>query len=93
MCTPHASVEWARRPVIPCVFQVRELVDYLARGHSDDDRQKSFGQIIDLVKTEPPPEGETSEEPPTISKANQAKVLSLLVSEVKGLGEGSEKGA
>ena len=74
-------------------FQIKELVDYLARGLSDDDRQKSFGQILELIKTEPPPEGETSQEPPTISQENQVKVLSLLVPEVKGLGEGSEKGA
>ena len=75
------------------VFQIRELVDYLARGLSEDDRKKSFCQILELVTTEPPPEGETPQEPPTISEENQVKVLSLLVPEVKGLGEGSEKGA
>ena len=74
-------------------FQIRELVDYLARGLSDDDRQKSFGQILELVKTEPPPGGEAPQEPPVISQENQVKVLSLLIPEVKGLGEGSEKGA
>jgi len=73
--------------------QIRELVDYLARGFSDDDRQKSFGQVLELVKIEPPPEGETRQEPPAISREDQVKVLSLLVPEVKGLGEGSEKGA
>lgn len=72
--------------------QIRELVDYLARGLSEDDRLKSFGPILELVKTKPPPQGETSEGPPTVSKENQAKVLSLLVPGVKGLGEGSEKG-
>ena len=74
-------------------FQIRELVDYLGRGLSDDDRQKSFGQILELVKPEQPPEGETPQGPPTISQENQVKALSLLVPEVKGLGEGSEKGA
>ena len=74
-------------------FQIRELVDYLGRGLSDDDRQKSFGQILELVKPEPPPEGETPQAPPTISQETQVKALSLLVPEVKGLGEGSEKGA
>lgn len=78
---------------MPHIFQIRELVDYLARGFSDDDRQKSFGPILERVKTQPPPEGETSREPPTISRENQVKVLSLLIPEVKGLGEGSEKGA
>jgi len=34
-------------------FQIRELVDYLARGFSNDDRQ-----ILELIKVEPPPEGE-----------------------------------
>lgn len=68
-------------------------MDYLARGLSEDDRKKSFGRILELVTTEPPPEGEMPQEPPTISEENQVKVLSLLVPEVKGLGEGSEKGA
>ena len=72
----------ARRTIIACVSQIRELVDYLARGLSEDERQKSFDQILELVKTDPP----------TISKEDQVKVLSLLVPEVKGLGEGSEKG-
>lgn len=67
---------------IPYVFQIRELVDYLARGLSEDNRQKSFGQILGLVNAEPP----------TISRDDQIKVLSLLVPEVKGVGEGSEKG-
>jgi translation initiation factor 3 subunit M len=71
--------------------QIRELVDYLARGLSEDDHQKSFGQILELVNTVPPLEGETPEEPPAISTENQVKVLSLLIPEVKGLGEGSEK--
>jgi translation initiation factor 3 subunit M len=75
-------MSFIRRTIIACTFQIRELVDYLARGLSEDNRQKSFGQILELVNTEPP----------TISKENQAKVLSLLVPEVKGLGEGSEKG-
>ena len=68
-------------------------MDYLARGLSDDDRQDSFGQILELVKAEPPPEGETPQAPPAISQENQVNALSLLVPEVKGLGEGSEKGA
>ena len=68
-------------------------MDYLTRGLSEDDRQKSFGQILQLVKVEPSQEGETLQAPPTISQENQVKVLSLLVPEVKGLGEGSEKGA
>ena len=72
--------------------QIRELVDYLARGLPEDDRQKSFGQILELIKTEPPPGGRTPQALPVISKENQAKVLSLLVPEVRGLGEGSEKG-
>ncbi|KAF9651741.1 PCI-domain-containing protein [Thelephora ganbajun] len=71
--------------------QIRELVDYLARGLSGDDRQNTFGQILELIKTVPLPEGETPQRPPAISRENQAKVLSLLVLEVKGLGEGSEK--
>jgi hypothetical protein len=75
------------------VFQIRELVDYLARGLSDGDRPKSFGQILELVKIEQPPEGETPQAPPAISQENQVKAISLLVPEVKGLGEGSEKGA
>lgn len=58
-------------------------MQYLARGLSEDDRKKSFGQILELVETESP----------TISKENQVKALSLLVPEVKGLGEGSGKGA
>ena len=58
-------------------------MEYLSRGLSDDNRQKSFSPIVELVKTESP----------TIPKENQVKVLSLLVPEVKGLGEGSEKGA
>lgn len=74
-------------------FQIKELVDYLARGLSDDNRQKSFGRILELIKTEPPLEGETPQEPPTISQENQVKVLSLLIPEIKGLGEGSGKGA
>jgi hypothetical protein len=74
-------------------FQIRELVDYLARGLSDDDRQKSFGQILELVKAKPPPEGETPQAPPAISQEDQVEVLSLLVPEIKGVGEGSEKGA
>ena len=78
---------------MPHDFQIKELVDYLARGHSDDDRQKSFGQILELIKVELPPVGETPREPPATSQENQVKVLSLLVPEVKGLGEGSEKGA
>ncbi|KAF9782189.1 hypothetical protein BJ322DRAFT_1111072 [Thelephora terrestris] len=71
--------------------QIRELVEYLARGLSADVRLNSFNQILRLVETEPPPEGETPQEPPTISKENQVKVLSLLLPEIKGLGEGSEK--
>ena len=74
-------------------LQIRELVDYLARGLSDDDRQKSFGQILELVKAEQPPEGETPQAPPAISQETQLKVFSLLIPEVKGLGDGSEKGA
>jgi len=74
-------------------LQIRELVDYLARGLSDDDRQKSFGQILELVKTEQPPEDETSQVPPVISEETQVQVFSLLIPEVKGLGDGSEKGA
>ena len=72
------------------IFQIGELVDYLARGFSDEDRQKSFGQVLELIKVEPPPEGETRQ---GISRENQVEALSLLVPEVKGLGEGSEKGA
>jgi hypothetical protein len=74
---------------VPHDFQIKELVGFLARGLSEDDRQKSFGQILELINTEPPP---TPQEPPAISQENQVKVLSLLVPEVKGLGEGSEKG-
>ena len=73
--------------------QIIELVDYLARGLSDNDRQKSFGQILELVQAEQPPEGETPEAPPAISQEIQVKVFSLLIPEVKGLGDGSEKGA
>jgi hypothetical protein len=80
VCSPMSFVQ---RAIIAYVFQIRELVDYLSRGLSEDNRQKSFGPILELVNTEPP----------TISKENQVKVLSLLVPEVKGLGEGSEKGA
>jgi len=74
-------------------LQIRELVDYLARGLSDDDRQKSFGQVLELVKAEQPPEDETPQAPPAISQEAQVKVFSLLIPEVKGLGDGSEKGA
>ena len=81
----------ALRAIVTHDFQIKELVDYLARGLSDDDRQKSFGRILELIKTEPPG-GQTPQEPPAISQENQVKVLSLLVPEVKGLGEGSEKG-
>ena len=73
---------FVQRAVIAYVFQIRELVDYLSRGLSEDNRQKSFGQILELLNAESP----------TISKENQARVISLLVPEVKGLGEGSEKG-
>lgn len=76
-----------------CFVQIRELLDYLARGLSDDDRQKLFGQILEPFKPRPPLEGETTQGPSAISPENQVKILSLLVPEVKGLGEGSEKGA
>ena len=92
-CLPCLCSSESGEAIILYVFQIKELVGYLARGLSEDDRQKSFGQILELVATDPPPQGDTPDELPTISNENKVRVLSLLVPEIKDLGGGSEKGA
>ncbi|KIP08329.1 hypothetical protein PHLGIDRAFT_69543 [Phlebiopsis gigantea 11061_1 CR5-6] len=65
--------------------QIKELVDYLAQGHSDEERATLLQQFQDALTVQ---EGRK----PLQEDAERTKsVLTLVLAEVKGLGEGSEK--
>ena len=67
--------------------QIKELVNYVAEGRSDEDRAGFVQRFEEALAVK---EGEKSlEEDP----AHRRKVLELVLAEVRGLGEGSEKGS
>lgn len=68
-------------------LQIRELVDYLALSQPEDQRPafvQPFADVLEIADGQPPIE---EDEP------RRTKVLTMVLGEVKGLGDGSEKGA
>jgi translation initiation factor 3 subunit M len=67
--------------------KVQELVKYLARPESDEGRATFIRPFQDALIT---PEGEA-----TLGEDEEKrrKVLKLVLAEIKGLGEGSDRGA
>jgi translation initiation factor 3 subunit M len=77
-----------RETFLKCIiaFQIRELVDYLARGLVDESRLtfiKPFQEALVTDKRQKP----FDEDP-----ERRRKVISMVLAEVKGLGQGSERG-
>ncbi|KAF9809857.1 hypothetical protein IEO21_07218 [Rhodonia placenta] len=65
--------------------QIRELVDYLALSQPEDQRPafvQPFADVLEIADGQPPIE---EDEP------RRTKVLTMVLGEVKGLGDGSEK--
>lgn len=66
--------------------QIQELVNYVVRNQSDEDRAAFIKPFQEVLKTG---EGQKSlgEDPD-----RRRKIFSMVASQVKGLGEGSDKG-
>jgi translation initiation factor 3 subunit M len=62
-------------------------VNYVVRNRSDEDRAAFIKPFQDILKTD---EGQ---KPLEKDEPRQRKIFSMVLSEVKGLGDGSEKGA
>ncbi|EPQ59896.1 hypothetical protein GLOTRDRAFT_23467, partial [Gloeophyllum trabeum ATCC 11539] len=65
--------------------QVQELVNYIGRGRSDEDRATLIHPFQDALRTS------ENDKPLAEDVEKQQKVLSMVVVQVKGLGDGSEK--
>lgn len=75
-------LRWAQ----PHYVQIQELVNYVVRNQSDEDRAAFIKPFQEVLKTG---EGKkTLEEDPD----RRRKIFSMVSSQVRGLGEGSEKG-
>ena len=66
--------------------QIRELVNYLAQGRSDEEKTAFVQPFEDILAT---PEGQ---KPFEEDEERRRVVLEKVVAEVKGLGQGSERG-
>ncbi|KIL70313.1 hypothetical protein M378DRAFT_156420 [Amanita muscaria Koide BX008] len=65
--------------------QVQELVDYLVRGRSDEDREALVREFAEAI------ESKEGQKPFNEDDERRRQVFSRLLSEVKGLGDGNEK--
>ena len=68
-------------------MKVQELVDYVIRGRSDEERQAVIRSFAEAIKTDErqKPFGEDYD--------RRRRTFTHLLSEVKGLGDGTDKGA
>ena len=68
-------------------LKVQELVDYVVRGRSDEERQAVIRSFAEGIKSNEgkKPFGEDGD--------RRRRVFTQLLSEVKGLGDGTDKGA
>jgi translation initiation factor 3 subunit M len=67
--------------------QVQELVDYVARGSTEDERAAVLQSFQDIVKTD---EGA---KPVKEDEERRRHALTLVLDQTKSLGDGSEQGA
>ncbi|KAL6309844.1 PCI-domain-containing protein [Sparassis latifolia] len=65
--------------------QIRELVVYLARGHPEEERASYIQPFQDVLTVA------DNEKPIEEDEDRRRKVLTMVVSEVKGLGDGTDK--
>jgi translation initiation factor 3 subunit M len=66
--------------------QIQELVNYIVRNRSEDERAALIRPFQDALKTE---EGK---QPLSEDEDRRRKIFSMVLAHVKGLGDGSEKG-
>jgi translation initiation factor 3 subunit M len=91
MCFLRLAREYASTS--PCNIQIEELVDYLARGYPEEEREIFIASFRDVLKTKKL-EGD-NEEPVELSEeeiSRRRNVVSMVITNVKGFGDGSEKG-
>jgi translation initiation factor 3 subunit M len=67
-------------------MKVQELVDYVVRGRSDEEREAAVRPFAEAIKTD------ESQKPFGEDYDRRRHVFTQLLSEVKGLGDGTEKG-
>ncbi|PCH40893.1 PCI-domain-containing protein [Wolfiporia cocos MD-104 SS10] len=65
--------------------QIRELVDYIARSRPEEERPAFVQPFVDVLETT------ESQGPIEEDEARRKKVLTMVLGEVKGLGDGSDK--
>ncbi|KAG6828491.1 hypothetical protein H0H92_007806 [Tricholoma furcatifolium] len=68
-------------------IQIQELVNYIVRNRSDEERAEFIRPFQDALKT---PEGQ---KPLDDDIERKRRIFQMVVAEVKGLGDGTEKGA
>ena len=68
-------------------MKVQELVDYVVRGRSDEERQAVIRSFAEAIKAD------ESKKPFGEDYDRRRHVFTQLLSEVKGLGDGTDKGA
>jgi translation initiation factor 3 subunit M len=74
-------------------LQIQELVDFLARSHPEDQRLIFIAPFQEVLKIEK--DEENGSEPSELTQEvldKRKKVVSMVITEVKGFGDGSEKG-